>query len=130
MYSWIHIIDSKESYDHIWNTIAEYRDLHLGSYIIIDGFLTLKDGRVFGNKSEVIAGITTYTYEKETMEKMFELKLVDSSKTVLFTDLDPEEIITTEKGALILKKAKLYKSSVKFEDYLEKIRYKNFKEED
>ncbi|TXT62161.1 MAG: hypothetical protein BAJALOKI3v1_660020 [Promethearchaeota archaeon] len=130
MYSWIHIIDSKESYDHIWNTIAEYRDLHLGSYIIIDGFLTLKDGRVFGNKSEVIAGITTYTYEKETMEKMFELKLVDSSKTVLFTDLDPEEIITTEKGALILKKAKLYKSPVKFEDYLEKIRYKNFKEED
>ncbi|TXT62158.1 MAG: hypothetical protein BAJALOKI3v1_660017 [Promethearchaeota archaeon] len=29
-----------------------------------------------------------------------------------------------------LKKAKLYKSLVKFEDYLEKTHYKNFKKED
>lgn len=130
MYRWIHVIDSKESYDHIWNTIADYRDIHLGSYIIVDGFLTLKNGRIIGNKSDLIAGITTYTYEKETMEKMFELKILNSSKTILFTDLAPEEIIKTEKGALILKKAKLYNSPVKFENYLEKVHYKNFKEED
>ena len=83
MYNWIQIIDSKENYKKLWETLVNFRELHLGSFIVIDGFLTCKDGRIVGKEGELIAAIITYTYEKKTMENMIYSGIFNSSMIVL-----------------------------------------------
>jgi hypothetical protein len=131
MHDWIHFIDSKEPYERIWEIIVIVRELYLGTMIIIGGFLTCKDGRIFGNKGELTAVIITSTFNKETMERLIELGNLNSSMIVLFEDLSPEEVdLNAEYTSGIKKEIKNFEGPKEFEDYLEKIHYKDFKEED
>lgn len=131
MFNWIHLINSKEEYEKIWEVIINYRELHLEMFIMVEGSLTLKDGRIFGNEGEKFAGIITYTYEKETMERMINSGIIDSSRVVLFEDLPPEEVDPeSEYTSGIKKEIKNFEGPSAFETYLEKIHYKDFKEED
>ncbi len=130
MYDWIHFIDSKETYEKLWEIIVNVRELYLGTFIIIDGLLTCKDGRIFGDKGEVTAAIITSTFNKETMERLIESSNLNSSMIVLFEDLLPEEVnLNAKYTSGIKKEIKNFEGPREFEDYLEKIQYKNFEEE-
>lgn len=130
MYNWILFVDSKETYKKIWETIIKYRELHLGMFIIIEGFLTLKDGSKFGNKQEKYAGIITYTYEKEPMENLVKLGIIDSSKMILFEDLEPEEVDPdSEYTSGIRKEIENFEGPTAFTTYLRSIHYKDFESE-
>lgn len=127
MFKWIHFFNSKNQYKKVLNFIFENDDFILGSYVVFNGSLTFKDGRKIGNENEILAGITTATFEKDSIEKMFEANVSNISMTTLFTDLAPEEIITTKEGAIIIKKVKLFESPSEFENFLEINNYKDFK---
>lgn len=127
MFGWIHFIDSKETYEKLWNNLIKNDDLMLGSFIVIEGSLTCKNGRVIGKKGEIIAGITSGTFTKESMEKIFESKMIDSSITILIDDLSPEELVMDDESESMIKKIiKSFEKPSDFENYLEKIHYKNF----
>ncbi len=131
MFNWIHFIDSEETYKKLWETIFNIRELHLGMFIVVEGFLSLKDGSMFGNKREKIAGIITCTYEKETMESMINSGIIDSSKVILFEDLAPEEVDPeAEYTSGIKKEIKNFEGPTAFKNYLRRIHYKDFKFED
>ena len=129
MDGWIHFIDSKETYEELWEIIGKYRELYLGSFIIIDGSLTCKDGRVFGNEGEILAGITLLTLKPEAMENMFKQGIIDPSLIVLIDHLIPEEIILDNEGDKIIKKViKGFGKPSEFKNYLREVHYKDFKE--
>ena len=124
-YGWIHIINSKEDYERLWKYIGEIREIYLGNFLIINGSLTCKDGRVIGNEGEKMVAITTMTYEKEPMETMIKSRIINPSMTVLITDLDPDELIKTNEGAnLIKKRIKDFEKPSEFKKYLRKIGFK------
>ncbi len=55
--NWIHIINSKEDYQKLWDAIYKSHELCLVRYIIIKGSFSCKDDRVFVNEEELISGI-------------------------------------------------------------------------
>ncbi len=115
----------------LWETISKCRELYLGRLIIIEGSLSCKDGRVFGNEGDKIAGITLITYEKETMEILRNSGTIDSSKIVLYEDLVSNELdLDKEISSRIKKEIKDFKKPSEFENYLRSINYKDFKKED
>jgi hypothetical protein len=131
MFNWIHIINSEDDYENLWNNLIKFDELHLGRFIIINGSLSCKDGRVFGNEGDIIAGITTYTYEKETMEGLINMSAVDSSMLILYEDLEAKELdLDAEISKRIRKEIKDFKKPSKFENYLRSVNYKDFRFED
>ena len=128
MQGWIHFIDSKESYEELWKTIIKYRELYIGRYIIIDGYLTTKDGRVFGREGEILAGIITITLKEGVMENMIREGIIDTERTVLIKDLSPEDILIYDEGGIEIKKEKKdFEDPSSFKNYLRKIHFKDFK---
>ena len=127
VYGWIHIVNSKKDFEKFWNTIMEHEDIYPGNYIIIDGTLRYKDGKVFGKEGEILAAVIFVTFEKEVMERLIESGVIDSSQTILDTELDPEEFIKNEAGAILIKKIiKDFGSIGEFKPYLSKIKYQDF----
>ncbi|MEJ2252493.1 MAG: hypothetical protein P8Y97_22890 [Candidatus Lokiarchaeota archaeon] len=127
MYNWIHIINSLEDYKDLWNKIFNIRELHLGMFIVVNGSLTLKNGTELGNKGEIFAAIITYTYEKETMDRLIELGKINPSTLILFDDITQEELTDeSEYSSGIKKEIKNFEKPSEFRNYLEKVRYKDF----
>ena len=131
MFGWLHVIYSKKDYDILWNFITKHREIYLGNFLIIEGALSCTDGRIIGKEGEIVAAIITITFNRESMEKFINSGIIDDSKTVLISDLAPSELIKTKEGAnLIKKKKKDFEKPSGFKNYLRKIQYKDFKEED
>jgi hypothetical protein len=127
VYGWINFIGSKKDFDRIWEAITTNHDLHLGNFIILKGSLKCNDGRLFGKEGEILAAIITLTFKNNVMEKFIELGEIDPSKTISDTELDPEEIIKNEAGAILIKKIKKdFAKPSQFQTYLEEIKYKDF----
>ncbi|MFX1339959.1 MAG: hypothetical protein ACFFDK_15210 [Promethearchaeota archaeon] len=105
----------------------EHEDIYPGNYIIINGNLRYRDGKVFGKEGEILAALITITFKKEVMERLIESQEIDPSKTILDTELDPEEYTKNEAGAILIKKKiKDFKSIGEFKPYLSKIKYQDF----
>ncbi len=128
MFNWLHIINSKNDYKKLWETIFNTRDLHLGRFIIMNGSLSCKDGRIFGNEGDKLAGITTYTYETESMEKMINSGAIDSSTVVLIKDLSTKELNSDQNiSKMIKKEIREFDGPTAFKNHLRSIHYKDFK---
>lgn len=70
-------------------------------------FIVKRSIQGLGKEGEILAVIITITFKNGTMEKLIELGEIESSKTVLDTEFDPEESIKNEAGAILIKKIKL-----------------------
>ncbi|MFX0071425.1 MAG: hypothetical protein ACFFAO_10085, partial [Candidatus Hermodarchaeota archaeon] len=114
-------------FEKFWSYVIKYREIYLGNYVIINGSLKCNNGSKLGKKGEVLAGIITLTFKKDPIDKMIEMRITDTSSTMLITDLAPDELLKTQEGANIIKKVvKDFGKISEFENYLEKIHYKDF----
>lgn len=105
----------------------EHKDVYPRNYIIIDGTLCYKDGKVFGKEGEILAAVITVTFEREVLEGIIESGEIDPSNTLLDIDLDPKEYIKNKAGAILIKKGiKDFGSISEFKPYLSKIKYQDF----
>jgi hypothetical protein len=97
-------------------------------YILVQGYLKLKNGTKFGTDEDLFAGIITMTYDKEVMERLMKSGKLDSTSVILFDDLSPEEIIPdSEYTSGIKKEIKNFEGPKAFKNYLRTIKYKDFR---
>lgn len=127
MYYWLYIIESNEDFEKLWNTVISEEDLYLGRYIIIQGSLRKKNGRVFGKEGEILAAITLMTFDKEIIKKLINKGKIEMVLISEINELAPEELDVDKNISNMIKKEILdFAKPSEFLEYLEDNKYKDF----